>query len=540
MSLLLDAALQATLLTGLALVATQVMARASAAMRHAILAAAVLAVAASPLAMWVLPAWTPWPRWSDPTSHTVVVGTASAAGVSDEETRAIAQPDASGPAAARLAGTLAVVWVAGLLVGVVRVARGVRQLQRVRASAVPCLDASLLKTVSDASTAVGLRRPPTVLLTEQAGLIATWGFRRGPVLVLPMLAAAWPAERVGAVARHECAHIRRRDWAMQMVAEMVRRVHWFNPLVAIACRRLRHASERACDDVVVESGIPARHYAAHLVAVARAIRPARAWSLAMSAAHAPGLERRITAMLNPTLDRRPLTRRAATAIAGLTLAIGLPVAAMQSPQAQDDLRGTVYDSTGAVVPQVAFTLDDAAGTVATATTDAQGQFDFPAVRAGEYTLTAQLPGFQKLPHTFTLSARADWERAITLQLGTLRETVTVSTERKPAAATTDAPAAPSPIRVGGNIRAPRKTHDVKPVYPASMRDAGREGTVDLEAIIGRDGAVHSLRVLGAHVHPDFAIAAAEAARQWVFTPTLLNGEPVDVVMTVSVQFRLTD
>lgn len=245
-------------------------------------------------------------------------------------------------------------------------------------------------------------------------------------------------------------------------------------------------------------------------------------------------------MLNPTLDRRPLTRRAATAIAGLTLAIGLPVAAMQSPPVQDDLRGTVYDSTGAVVPQVALKLDDAAGTVATATTDAQGQFDFPAVRAGEYTLTAQLPGFQKLPQTFTLSARSDWERAITLQLGTVSESIRVATDRKPATPAADAPAAPVPIRVGGNIRAPRKTRDVKPVYPSSMRDAGREGTVALEAIIGRDGLVHSLRVLGAHVHPDFAIAAAEAARQWQFTPTLLNGQPVEVVMNVSVEFSLND
>ena len=94
--------------------------------------------------------------------------------------------------------------------------------------------------------------------------------------------------------------------------------------------------------------------------------------------------------------------------------------------------------------------------------------------------------------------------------------------------------------MGGNIKVPTKTLDVKPTYPKSMRDAGREGLVPIEAIIGTDGAVTSVRVLTAQVHPDFAIAAVDAVRQWKFTPTLLNGAPVEVVMKVSIQFRLAD
>jgi outer membrane biosynthesis protein TonB len=49
-----------------------------------------------------------------------------------------------------------------------------------------------------------------------------------------------------------------------------------------------------------------------------------------------------------------------------------------------------------------------------------------------------------------------------------------------------------------------------------------------------------LRVLSAQVHPDFAVAASEAVRQWRFSPTLLNGSPVEVVMRVSVTFSLSD
>jgi protein TonB len=99
---------------------------------------------------------------------------------------------------------------------------------------------------------------------------------------------------------------------------------------------------------------------------------------------------------------------------------------------------------------------------------------------------------------------------------------------------------PAPVRVGGNIRVPRKLQDVRPIYPESMRAAAREGVVPLDAIIGEDGSVTSVRVLSADVHPDFAIAAVDAVRQWRFSPTLLNGKPIEVVMTVKVAFSLAN
>jgi TonB family protein len=189
---------------------------------------------------------------------------------------------------------------------------------------------------------------------------------------------------------------------------------------------------------------------------------------------------------------------------------------------------------------VELTLQDAAEQTLTAVTDAEGRFEFPSVAAGEYVLEAKLPGFKGLKQEFTLAAAADWDRAITLQIGTLQESINVRAKR-PQAGSTASPAprsGPVPVRVGGNIRVPQKLVDVKPIYPPSMRDAGREGTVPLEALVGRDGSVQSVRVLGAHVHPDFAVSAAEAVRQWRFSPTLLNGEPVEVVMNVSIAFSL--
>ena len=73
-----------------------------------------------------------------------------------------------------------------------------------------------------------------------------------------------------------------------------------------------------------------------------------------------------------------------------------------------------------------------------------------------------------------------------------------------------------------------------------MRDAGLEGIVPIDALIGKDGTVVSVRVVSAQVHPEFAIAAVDAVRQWVFSPTLLNGDAIEVWMTVSVRFSLED
>jgi protein TonB len=99
------------------------------------------------------------------------------------------------------------------------------------------------------------------------------------------------------------------------------------------------------------------------------------------------------------------------------------------------------------------------------------------------------------------------------------------------------PPPPTPVlRVGGDIRRPQKITDVAPIYPPIARTAHVEGVVILEAVIGEDGAVRDVRILRSIQLLDDA--ATEAVRQWRFTPTLLDGEPVPVVMTITVAFKL--
>jgi protein TonB len=95
----------------------------------------------------------------------------------------------------------------------------------------------------------------------------------------------------------------------------------------------------------------------------------------------------------------------------------------------------------------------------------------------------------------------------------------------------------APVRVGGAIKPPMQTKRVNPVYPAIAQSARVQGVVIIEATIGTTGRVQDVRVLRSI--PLLDSAAVEAVKQWEYTPTLLNGVPVPVIMTVTVQFTLS-
>jgi TonB family protein len=93
-----------------------------------------------------------------------------------------------------------------------------------------------------------------------------------------------------------------------------------------------------------------------------------------------------------------------------------------------------------------------------------------------------------------------------------------------------------PVRVGGNIPPPQKIKNVQPVYPREAQEARATGVVIIEATIGEDGKVRDAVVKQSI--PLLDKAALDAVRQWEFTPTLVNGKAVPVIMTVTVNFSL--
>lgn len=112
---------------------------------------------------------------------------------------------------------------------------------------------------------------------------------------------------------------------------------------------------------------------------------------------------------------------------------------------------------------------------------------------------------------------------------------------QPPAAQTAAPKPPPPapaaIRVGGGVQSAKLIFGPKPAYPPLARTTRTQGTVKIQALIGRDGLIRNLQVVSG---PPLLIAAAiEAVQQWRYQPTLLNAEPVEVITEIDVNFTLS-
>jgi TonB family protein len=94
------------------------------------------------------------------------------------------------------------------------------------------------------------------------------------------------------------------------------------------------------------------------------------------------------------------------------------------------------------------------------------------------------------------------------------------------------------IRVGGNVQAANLIAKVTPVYPPLAKQARVQGAVRLNVIIDKEGSVKNLQLVSGH--PILVPAAVEAVKQWKYKPTLLNGNPVEVITIVDINFTLSD
>src|SRR5262245_31262601 len=99
------------------------------------------------------------------------------------------------------------------------------------------------------------------------------------------------------------------------------------------------------------------------------------------------------------------------------------------------------------------------------------------------------------------------------------------------------PATPTRIKVGGNVQQARLIRQPKPIYPPLAKQARIQGVVKLSAVIAKDGTIQQLEVISGH--PLLVPAALEAVKQWVYQPTTLNSEAVEVVTQIDVNFTLS-
>ena len=237
-------------------------------------------------------------------------------------------------------------------------------------------------------------------------------------------------------------------------------------------------------------------------------------------------------------------------------------AAQAAPAGQTMVFGRVYDPSGAVLPGVEVVLTRSNGAEERrAISDGSGYYQFENVAAGDHVVAMNLPGFRTGRGAVVVPPSGTVEFSVNLPIGSLQESITVTGQRTNPFAPSrqrqiSAPPRPepplqrrapspnvtppppgTPVRVGGAIKVPVKLVDVRPIYPPAAQAAGLEGVVILEATIAPDGTTRDITVLRA-LEPDLNAAAVEAVRGWKFTPTLLNGVEVPVIMTVTVQFKL--
>ena len=194
------------------------------------------------------------------------------------------------------------------------------------------------------------------------------------------------------------------------------------------------------------------------------------------------------------------------------------------------ISGTVFDPSGGVVPNAEVSLA-LLGTSSpqSVTTNAQGDFSVSGLAVGRYQLEVRSPGFGLFRQVVDAAEAAPVYPV--LQLGAVRESVEVTVElRQPA------PGGPRRIRVGGNVQPARLLAAAKPQYPESARSRSAQGTILLQGVILTDGSLGGLKVLSP---PDaeLADAAMDAVKQWRYQPALLNGQPVEVVTTIAVNYR---
>jgi len=509
--------------------------------RHLAWAAGIVGSLALPLVTLLLPAWHSATLggagglWGS--AHTVAVNHSSQmlpSMIVDARTDSLLS--------SKLHGLVLLLWAAGFLIVMSRLVAGFVRLARVSARSKPMIEDVWTAAVSEISKRLKITRRVRVLQCgNQAAIPITWGVFR-PLIVLPAVASEWSEKRRRVVLSHELAHIARGDSLLQICAEIARGLYWFHPLAWVAARRLREESECACDDFVLNSGIEASEYATQLLDLARTFEnPGGAWSPALATVRPSKLERRFTAMLNPTTERRQMSLRARLVIAFSALCLVLLLGALQlSAQNQSGkFTGTIVDPSGAAVPNATVIMTNRkVDRTAMTTSDANGNYKFTDLNAGAYEMKVLKNGFEeyKVPQV-TFEPGHDSSLSMTLKVGVVTEQVDVVAEGT-VKALPGTVGEPRRLRLGGNIQAPKLLDKIQPVYPAAAKAAGVEGTVILHAIIGMKGDPLSLRVVNTQVDPELARAAVEAVSKWRYSPTVLNGEPIEVDTTVTVNFKL--
>ena len=402
----------------------------------------------------------------------------------------------------------------------------------------------------------------------------TFGWRR-PVVLLPPSVARLDPQAARALVAHELFHVRRRDWLWQIAEEIVRAMFWFHPAMWWLVSRVQLARETVVDELSILATNSRRAYMDTLLAFADDSSPLPASGFS---------RRRHLCHRILLLSREASMSATRVTFASLVLAIALAASAAGAASAFPLMQAPRDPVPGQLSPEQRATLDralDQARAALAREPNAPDLLNNLAAAIWSRTRDSELSSAEKerllreglSAETHALTIRPDYvpalvyknlllrvlagqtvnpaDRAAMLQeADTLRDRAMGLQGTTAAAAPPPPPPPPpppstefdtlvasaKPLRVGSGIHMPTKIRDVRPVYPAEARAAQIQGVVIVEALIDKTGHVAEARILRSI--PMLDQAALDAVRQWEYQPVLLNGGPVPVVVTLTVNFRL--
>ena len=499
MNFILDFGVKSALTLGFAFLLALALRKASASVRYALWTCVLAAVLLLPLLSWIGPA------------RTVDTGAWRRATVRPAPQSQVRPPVAvvvQGKRSPAPRDWLTILWLAGMAAMTLRIGAGHWRLR------------TLIRSAKPFGLGVKLSMSVDVPLSY------------GSTIVLPADARNWAPERLAVVLAHEGTHVRRRDSLWGLVAQLALAVNWFNPLAFLASREFRREQERSCDDAVVMSGVDKSAYAAYLVDLARSVALPEP---ALGIAERFDLQGRVHALLDANRTRSEASPWLRAAMFTVAFALIVPLAAIHAQPAAASLTGTVYDPSGAVVPNATVRIKASSGPgESMAYAGAAGFYQLKNLAPGEYALKVTVPGFAAYQKTVQVNGAMTLD--VNLALGDVTESVVITGKKPQQAAPSTA--APQRIRVGGNVQAVKLISKVNPSYPEDAQAEGVEGTVMLKAVISKDGSLLSISPVSNGIDPRLVRAAMAAVPLWRYQPTLLNGEPVEVITTIAVIFKL--
>jgi TonB family protein len=375
-------------------------------------------------------------------------------------------------------------WMLGCAVFVLRLSVGFNVTRKLRVLAVSPVPAELQAMFAALRQRLCVKGPVVLMQSALVQVPTVIGWLRPMVLIPVSCFAGMPMEQVEAILCHELAHIGRHDYLVSVVQSVVEALLFYHPAVWWVSQQVRRERECCCDDVAVSVGGDALAYARALTAL-----ETRRGMYPQVTLGADG------GVLTMRIKRLLIAERSSTAS---------QVAAM-----------------------VVLAMLVVSGVMVAGTARAEVR---PAARVVPVAMPAAATplAVEAAP---TAPARMAKARPAVAQ------PIVAAVEPSEDVASVEEPVKPQePVKVAGGVLAGQVLSKVAPVYPADAKAAHVEGAVVLRAIISKTGEVENLQVISGP--KELMASALDAVRQWTYKPYLLNGEPVEVETTITVNYRL--